>query len=269
MEEADERGEFKTITVKSGPIPVKNLVDDYLEKLSSKNPLEALYYLARDLSGIPTRTKIEESTRGSFSSSVGLPISNVIPFEGGLPKGHMTDDESKIQFKVDQNLVIASKGYEILRSRILKGVFGKVALPKDLMVFLDNSVNISANSKKLIFSGIEHHFNEEYTASISILIPQIEEVLRTFLKRKGALSSKFTTKNLGLQQRLIDDLIADASGHLNQDLVDYLAVHMTAGPGGGGSNTRNGVCHGWLEAESYTAELSWAIVDTILKLSVA
>jgi len=269
MEEADERGEFKTITVKSGPIPVKNIVSDYLEKLSSRTPLEALDYLARDLSGIPMRTKIEESTRRSFSSSIGLSISTVIPFEGDLPKGHMTDDESKIQFKVDQNLAIASKGYEILRSQILKAVFGKMALPKDLMLFLDNSVNISTNSKKLVFSGIEHHFNEQYTASISILIPQIEEVLRTFLKRKGALSSKFTTKDLGLQQRLIDDLIADASGHLNHDLIDYLATRMTAGPGGGGSNTRNGVCHGWLEAESYTPELSWAIVDTILKLSVA
>ncbi len=269
MEEADERGEFKTITVKSGPIPVKNIVDDYLGKLSSKTPLEVLDHLARDLSGIPTRTKIEESTRRSFYSSMGLSISNVIPFEGDLPKGHLTDDESKIQFKVDQNLAIGSKGYEILRSQILKAVFGKMAQPKDVMVFLANSANISTNSKKLIFNGIEHHFNGQYTASISILIPQVEEVLRTFLKRKGALSSKFTTKDLGLQQRLIDDLLADATGHLNQDLIDCLTVRMTAGPGGGGSNTRNGVCHGWLAAESYTPELSWAIVDTILKLSVA
>jgi hypothetical protein len=269
MEEADERGEFKTITVKSGPIPVKNIVDYYLEKLSSKTPLEALDYFSHDISEIPTRAKIEESTRRSFSSSVGLSISNVIPFEGDLPKGHLTDDESKIQFRVDQNLAMASKGYEILRAQILKAVFGKIAQPKDLMVFLDNSANISVNSKKLIFDGIERHFSTQYTASISILIPQVEEILRTFLKRKGAVSSKFTTKDLGLQQRLVDDLLADAVGHLNQDLIDYLTVRMTAGPGGGGSNTRNGACHGWLPADSYTSELSWAVVDIILKLSVA
>jgi hypothetical protein len=170
---------------------------------------------------------------------------------------------------VDQNLGLAAQGYEIERAEVLKATFETMVKPEELAMFMEKSENINLNSKKLITTGIVHHFDKQYHASISILIPQVEEVLRTFLKRKGVPSSRYSTRDQGLQERMIDDLLKDTTGHLNQEFIDYLTVRMTPGHNGGGSNVRNRVCHGWMEADRFTPELSWAVIDTLLKLCVA
>lgn len=266
--EAEEKGEFKTITVKSRGIPQEKIVDPYIAKLSSKSPHEALGFLARDLSGIPQRKKVEEQTREMLSKSPGLFLTSVIPFEGELPKGRLTNDEAKVQFKIDQNLTMQCRIYEIARAEVMKALFEKLAKPEDLVQFLDRAQNMTATSKRKIAKGVEHHFKREHEASISILIPQVEEVLRTVLKNKGVLSSKYTTRDQGLQERMIDDLLEDATGHLDEDLVEYLRVRLTHGRSGGGSNVRNQHCHGWMEADQYTETLSWALVDALLTLGV-
>jgi len=268
MEEAEKR-EIKTITVKVGPISKEKIVRPYMEKLSSKTPIEVLDWLGHDFLAIPSRKKIDEATRRSLSDKAGLFVSSVIPYEGSLPKGQLTSDESKIALKVDQNLALAAQGYEFERAEVLKATFETLVKPEDLAVFMEKSENINPNSKKLITTGIVHHFDKQYHASISILIPQVEEVLRTFLKRKGVLSSRYSTRDQGLQERMIDDLLKDTTGHLNQEFIDYLTVRMTPGHNGGGSNVRNRVCHGWMEADRFTPELSWAVIDTLLKLCVA
>lgn len=266
--EVEEKGEFKTITVKS-QISWEKVVDPYMEKLSSKSAHEALDFLARDLSDIPQRKRCERQTREMLSESPGILITSVIPVEGELPKGHLTTDEAKIQFKIDENLTRQCRAYEIVRAEIMRKVFEKTAKPEDLVQFLDKSENITANSRRKIAKGIEHHFKGEHEASISILIPQVEEVLRTVLKNKGVVSSKYTTRDQGLQERMIDDLLEDATGHLDEDFIEYLRVRLTPGRFGGGSNVRNQHCHGWMEADKYAETLSWALVDAILKLGVA
>jgi hypothetical protein len=109
VQQAEEEVEFKTIT-SSTKISRESIIGPYKTKLSSMSPRETLLWLARDYSGLPGRSVVDKATTSGMSKAVGLQIASVVPLESSLPKGLLEDDESKIQFKVDQNLNIGAQG---------------------------------------------------------------------------------------------------------------------------------------------------------------
>ena len=95
-------------------------------------------------------------------------------------------------------------------------------------------------------------------------MPQIEEIVRTFLVSKGKGTTKYSHAEEGLQEKLLVGLIDQLEGAMDPNFIEYLRVRLTPKA----SNIRNKVCHGWMEADAFDETLSWTIVDIIFRLSV-
>ena len=134
----------------------------------------------------------------------------------------------------------------------------------DLVQFISASKVISENSKHIVSQGLDHHFKNEFFASIHILVPQIEEIIRTFLRIKSKGTTKYSHSEEGLQEKLLVGLLDELEGLIDPNFLEYLSVRLTPKA----SNIRNKVCHGWMEAKAFDETLSWTIVDLILRLGV-
>jgi hypothetical protein len=152
-----------------------------------------------------------------------------------------------------------------MQAGILDELFRTLLSSDDLKEFLRKSKNITPNSMKLMETGIDYHFKKEYTSSIHILIPQVEEVIRRLLINKGKPASRYEPTTEGVQEILLGGLLDDATGILDENFVEYLRSRLTKK--GAGSNIRNKVAHGWMEAEGFTDTISWMLIDIILRLS--
>jgi hypothetical protein len=130
--------------------------------------------------------------------------------------------------------------------------------------FLRSSKNIAPNSMQILMDGLEHHFRQEYVASIHILVPQVEETIRTLLINHNVTPTKYEPLDEGVQEKLLGGMLPEADEFLGDDFAEYLRIRLL--PDGG--NIRNKVCHGWMDARNFNEELSTILLGMMLKLSV-
>ncbi len=129
--------------------------------------------------------------------------------------------------------------------------------------FIKKSKFLYDDISLLIETGLKHHFDKQYVASISILTTQLEAIIRNllefynenFLKEK---EEKIMYKEFGglLNMDEIKNLIG-------QNMVSYLKLKYTEI---NGENLRNKISHGYLKFIEYNYKNSIMLIITILKL---
>ena len=110
--------------------------------------------------------------------------------------------------------------------------------------------------------GLKAHFDGKYVCSVSMVIPQIEELLRNVLRNHGVTPTKYDQRKGGIEQTLLGTLVDEIEPIVGEDFAEYLRIRLTVAF----ANIRNKVCHGWMRVEEFKESLSTALVFVILKL---
>lgn len=133
-----------------------------------------------------------------------------------------------------------------------------------------------ADNEYSTFQGIDYHFAGEYTASIHILAPQFEALIRRAFHLAGvpgAIQNKISNKE-GIEQQETTFGAFFSKPEVEAALGEKLATHFrfvfSNNPGQKliGLNLRNKVAHGIIEAELLNEATSTLILHCILLLTL-
>lgn len=129
--------------------------------------------------------------------------------------------------------------------------------------FLSRSTGLSENNLALISSGVVHHFQKDYVASISILTPLIEGLLFDYLHSIGADISSY--EGTTLEQRELGGLLnqKELTDNFGEDFQYFLKLFLITPDA---INFRNRLAHGLASEVEFNHIVSSTILFIILKI---
>ena len=217
-------------------IPQKEQVKEQVLDLSKNNPLT--YLISQQI--------LDE--KGRVVSTIG-PLDN--------------DLEGHIIRQISQNLSFSSIFMrEAYRKMILDGDLNT----QIIIDFIRDSPVISENRISIIEKGLQAYFNDDYLTCIHLLIPQIEEAIRTLVEIAGGNVLK-QARGGGYHLRTFDELLRDeiTMNSLGEDFADYFRIIFTDQRGW---NLRNSVCHGMSPPEVFNIQTADRIIHAVLALGL-
>jgi hypothetical protein len=134
---------------------------------------------------------------------------------------------------------------------------------KGFIKFISKFSILGDNTVDLISGGLSHHFSQDYIASVHILIPQLENVLRILIKSSKVNILKEDNEVIMNKQfrGLLE--IPQVGELIGIDFVNYLKIKFADIKG---FNFRNDVSHGLLNVADFNNTNSYAILYSIVKL---
>jgi hypothetical protein len=122
---------------------------------------------------------------------------------------------------------------------------------------------LDENDIFLIKEGIKHHFQKDYVASMHILIPQIETVLRHLLEIRN--TSAFKEKRQAVMVKELGGLLEmeEIKKIIGLDFHKYMQIKYIET---NGINLRNRLSHGLLDKDDFSYANSFSLIYTILIL---
>lgn len=110
---------------------------------------------------------------------------------------------------------------------------------------------------RIFRQALNRHFERDYIGSVHLLIPQFENILRTWAERAGASVKKLDARAEGTVwgQKLLDDLLtsSEIKGYFGENVFKLIRWYLTAsGPFG----VRNRIAHGFIAPEQCNVVMS-------------
>lgn len=170
-----------------------------------------------------------------FTTSIVDEKGRVLAKVGGIEK----DLEGQLLLHISNSLQMSSF---FIRHLLMK-MDEKGLLSKDsILEFLKNSPVFDEKRYVFIEKGLDAFFANDYITAIHLLIPQIENVVRTIIEKTGGLTLK-PSRNGGFHLKTFDELLRDEDLNkaLGEDFTNYFRILFTEQRGW---NLRNDVCHG-------------------------
>lgn len=201
-------------------------------------------------------------------------IANESPFIHMIPqsmfddRGRMKASVGNIQTDLEGNLVKYISDCMKLEDPFLdiimeegkrKGVFAI----DSILSFITQSPVIKEDRIPIIKRGLQAYFEGDYMVSIPLLIPQIEEIVRTMLEMENIPTYKQNKQGDGFQLRILDDMLRDkiVVHLLTDDFANYLRVLLTDNRGW---NLRNDICHGIASSGIFNKRTANRVVHALL-----
>ena len=136
---------------------------------------------------------------------------------------------------------------------------------KELLEYCFESPCFDESHKLLLKRGIKAFVEQDYTPCVSIMVPEIEHILR-YLTRKLDIPSwepnrgrTFNVKTLGTLLR--DECLKQAMGEMQFEFLFYFADTR-------GFNIRNNFCHGLMQPLEYNETTSAMLIHLLLILGL-
>jgi hypothetical protein len=227
--------------------------DDIIRSISENNVI------------IPDEKQIlEQVNKNVTKNPLSLAVTHVRLSEQGPTSKPANEEEDIKKHLVNEAMIQHIQLYEIFVCQNIKKLEESKKISKEgLTNYLSKFLILDSNTIELIKSGLSHHFNQDYIASIHILIPQLENVLRIIIRNSNvnilkedndAIMNKQLRGLLELQE------VQQVIGH---EFCKYL---ITKYAGINSINLRNDVSHGLLKIVDFNHTNSCAIIYGILKL---
>ena len=212
-------------------------------EICGENNFKRLKYLIKAFkSSIPKIEKIRLDVE-SEKPSLGSMFSELEITDAGMP---IIRDDSKIKTgnrEYEKDFVEYINYIAITLSISIRNFEKERKITVDDYIFHLKSFGLHQQSvMSLIEYGIQRHYAQDYISSIHILIPQIENTLRTILEQKGVGIVKM--KKNGMMYSTLFELIKNGYEILGTDLAELLKLKF-ADPKF--SNLRNKICHSTYE----------------------
>lgn len=217
-------------------IPKQKNVKEILQKSASLAPLSSMLQ-KRLMDQDGTVTSTIGSTSDDINGNVANQTAQLIQFESGV----LADVFAQLR-----------DTYTIGTDTIVRWLYQSPAFKED--------------RRAIIEKGLDAYFREDYLASIHILIPQIEEVIRHLLELCGGSVLKKNRLG-GYDLRTLDDLLRDHQivTSLGEDMAIYLRILLTDRRGW---NLRNELSHGILPFDAANRPVADRVIHSFLCLAM-
>jgi hypothetical protein len=253
--------EFKIIEVKT-EIP-QEVIQKMVSEYSNLEPITALEKIVLNDGFVPRLESIKKEVESLRKTH---PISSIFPlkiYNNGLPRRVVETEEDKTEYEINRHFQLGVSFTMSFLSKILETLKIKSLNKEVLLEYLKTKKNIDSESLIFIDNALKLYFSKNYVGAIHILVPRVEVILRNLLQNHGKSPTKYDVLDRGMDYKLLSDLISDAKLFIGEDLTKFLEVTLTQQ----GENIRNDVCHGYLEINCFTVELTNILLFIIMKLA--
>ena len=264
IKECYEEGqkEFKTIEI---PFKLpKDELDSYVGTFLQFPVVEALKRLAQEKSLLPNIEKIkrdtEKQTRGKVSS-----IFPRVSIRKDNPVLESRTGEEILEDHLIQNLEINYKMNAIVFGKIIDRLEKEKGLNTEIFSgFLETYEIFDKDNLEIISVGLERYFSRDYVSAIHVLTPQLEDVLRGLLDKKGLPTT--STRNGVIREKPLDVIMAtpEIKEVLGGDLWYFLKTVLIDQRG---ENLRHDVAQGLITKNRCNREIVNHLVLSVLKLT--
>ena len=195
---------------------------------------------------------------------LALGVSHVKLSNVGPASGVASEEDDIKKHLVHERKISHIQFYEnLICQNLFKLEESKKITSGGLMSFIRKFQLLDDNTLELVKLGITHHFDNDYVASIHILVPQLENVIRLLIKNSNMnvlKAQKDVIMNKQFRGLLEESEVVRLIGtsFSNYLIIKYADIK--------GINFRNNVSHGLLEMTEFTHANSCALIYAILKL---
>jgi lysyl-tRNA synthetase class 1 len=258
---------MKTMSVET-PIDRQELEESINQIIGTKHPFLALFRLARSLSPKCESLRLQVKEHENEFIFYTLFPRTIIGHDG-LPKAIIgssdTDLEGRMVEEATQSLMLSPSFFHLGYAKA-KERFGFT--PQNLAEIVSESYLCSADMAKPLSEGLQAYDAEDYTKVISVIIPQIEAMLRELLKileipiRKGNRRHSGFSELKNMNDILADQRVVDV---MEEDLLFFLRIVFIDKRGW---NLRNEFAHGSLPAEAFNLGTASVVMMAMLTLAM-
>ncbi|ODS41440.1 MAG: hypothetical protein A7315_06200 [Candidatus Altiarchaeales archaeon WOR_SM1_79] len=244
-----------------------SIYDRYIEDLAKRKPIEILASIASDETYVPdmdsARKTAEEIAKNTPFTYLALHvhIHDNKPVSKSSTSESILDSEVKTQFMLDASLK-AMLYMHAISHMIKNNRFNQT----DLKNFLEGC-NVSPNISSVVSSAFERHLAKDNHSSITLLVTQIEALLREILKEEGVATTTPINSDFGLKEATLGALldIPETRKILGENFTYYLQIYLCDQEH---ENIRNKVAHGLMKPYEYTPEVSLRLLWIMLHLAI-
>lgn len=248
-------------------IPREELDTQIESLIAVDNPFLALYRLAKDLSP-KCDTLRAQAIEHDKSFVYRRLVHRVIIGRDGLPKatiGSSEDDMPGVMVEEAMHAMLLSPslfhmGYTRARERFQFD-------PDDLMETIRASFFCSEEIAEPLREGLRAFDDGDYTKAISVLIPQMEAMLREVLRFLGIPIRKRRRESGMYELKNMNDVLSEQRVEelLEEDLLFFLNILFIDKRGW---NLRNEFAHGALPVSAFNVNTSSAVVMALIQLGM-
>lgn len=216
-------------------VPKKSEVEKQIKELANTAPIVFLF-------------------RRQLLDNQGRPLAQIASLED-MP-GH-------IAMQMSQNMTIES----IFLRQVIESLVKKHPEFRSLCVdYIFRSPIFQEDRRSIIDLGIREYLNGNHVICVHLLIPQIEQAIRTLLETAGGFVLK-AARSGGFNLKTLDDLLRDPLllQIFGENIGFYFHV-LLVDPRGW--NLRNCVCHGLCDASAFNTSMSDRIIHVLLCLAL-
>lgn len=259
--------EMNTVSVEV-PVDRQELEHSIEQIVAVDHPFLALFRLARTLSPKceSLRLQVKEHEENFIFYSL---FPRTIIGRDGQPRATIGSSETDLGGRMVEEAMhsfLLIPNYFCMGYAKAKERFAFV--PLDLMQIVSASYLCSPEISKCLAEGIQAYDTDDYLKAISVLIPQIESMLRELLKvlelpiRKGVRRRPGFSELKNMNDILSDLRVEDA---MEEDLLFLLRIVFTDPRGW---NLRNEFAHGALPADAFNRGTASVVMMAVLLLAV-
>ncbi len=205
-------------------------------------------------------------------------LKTVAPFLGMIPitvvdrtgrpvaqVGSDDDDEGRLLQQLAQTIGF----YQPFLSYVIKEVMTEFqASVDDILAVLYRSPLFLESRRSILRDGLSAYISKDHLKAIHVLVPQIEEMLRTLLALMGIPPQKSVPRHPGITDvKNMNDALGDPRVQevLTENVRRYLTVFYIDRRG---MNLRNDLAHGLVSVEAFNQPLADGVFHTLLVLSL-
>jgi Domain of unknown function (DUF4209) len=244
---------------------IEKAIAKYVDKLSQIDSISILMNLANEPKLIALNVaESEKLAKDIAKNSPMLSIFNTI-----LDTGHkiiqVEPGESKERSRLNEQLIPGLRETIWFVSEITDGLEERGRFSASMIEeFMSRSSCIDNNILEIADFGLYHHFNSDYVASISILVPMIEATLFNYLKGIGANVSSVEGKVI--QNRELGGLLnlKEVEENFGRDFQYFMKLFLVEGDA---INFRNRLAHGDLDVKEFHKQVSSILLFIIIRIA--
>jgi hypothetical protein len=194
-------------------------------------------------------------------------IRSVIVRSDGQPEAIIDpdDEEGTLLHQINQYMAF---GQGILHHS-LKRLFEKFsASAEDVVSFVYQSPIFLESRRALLQSGVQAYFDGDFIKAIHVLVPQVEDTLRSLAAKSGVPVYKTVRGASGITDvKSMNNILEDqrVRNMLTEDLWRYLTVLYIDRRG---LNLRNDLAHGLVNTEGFNTLICDRVIHSLMVLGM-